>query len=117
MSAWSIDFYTTELGAAPVRQYLDELSPGEFARIARVLLLLEEFGVALRMPHAQKLESSDLWELRVRGNIQHRIFYVAIHGRRLLLLHAFTKKSQRAPVREIRTAEQRLKDYLERFPQ
>ncbi|MBA2453298.1 MAG: type II toxin-antitoxin system RelE/ParE family toxin [Chloroflexia bacterium] len=31
------------------------------------------------------------------------------------LLHAFTKKSQRTPLRELRTGTQRLADYEERF--
>lgn len=115
MDAWELEFYTTARGSAPVREYLASLSKKEEARIARTLVMLERLGTQLGMPQAQKLQGSPLWELRIRGRTQHRVFYVAIHGRRILLLHAFEKKSQRTPLREIQTAEQRLRDYQERI--
>lgn len=39
-----------------------------------------------------------------------RIFYVAIKKDYLLLLHAYKKESQKAPVREIKLAEQRMQE-------
>jgi phage-related protein len=52
-----------------------------------------------------------LWELRAGAG---RIFYVAYTGRRFILLHAYYKKSQKAPPQEIETAQRRLADFLER---
>lgn len=117
MSAWTIDFYESDSGAAPVQEYLETLSKRELARVRNALRLLQDIGTDLGMPHVKKLGSSGLWELRVRGSIDHRIFYVALRGRRMLLLHAITKKQQHIPAREVRTAERRLRDYYERFPQ
>jgi phage-related protein len=37
-----------------------------------------------------------------------------VSGRRFVLLHAFTKKTQKTPAAEIETAKRRMADYLER---
>ncbi|MDI3342086.1 MAG: type II toxin-antitoxin system RelE/ParE family toxin [Sphaerobacter sp.] len=57
----------------------------------------------------------DIWELRITGRIHHRVLYVTVTGRRIVALHAFTKKRMRAPDREIETAERRLADWRERY--
>ena len=55
-----------------------------------------------------------LWELKIRvyGN-QHRTFYVILRGNEMILLHAYLKKTPRAPVREIEIAKQRMKQWKE----
>jgi phage-related protein len=50
-------------------------------------------------------------KIRLRGN-QHRIFYVVIKGSEMILLHAYLKKTQKAPLKEIRLAQQRMKSVL-----
>lgn len=112
---WRVVFYKTSAGASPVEEYIDTLHADDAARIIHRLEILEELGTSMRMPDARKLEDSPLWELRIRGQTAYRVFYVAIEGRRMLVLHAFQKKSQKTPRREIRTAEQRLMDYQGRM--
>lgn len=115
MDAWELEFYETPSGNSPVAEFLNALSEDDAARVTDELELLQDYGVWLRMPHARRLEGSDLWEIRARGRVHHRILYVAISGRRMLLLHGFAKKSEKTPAREIRTAEARLADYRERY--
>jgi phage-related protein len=55
-----------------------------------------------------------LWELRVVGRLQHRILYFAASERRLVLLHAFTKKTSRTSRTEIDIARRRVADHLRR---
>ena len=114
MSDWELVFYETATGNRPVEMFLDELPVADAGRVTRKLELFEALGIRLGMPHARPIAGSDLWELRVRGRTQQRIMYVAITGRRMLLLHGFTKKTQQTPAREIRVAEQRLADHRER---
>lgn len=83
--------------------------------MVRALTMLERLGVQLGMPHARHVVGTGLWELRIRGGTQHRVFYVAVEGQTLLLLHAFSKKTEKTPASEIRTAQRRLADYHERF--
>lgn len=50
-----------------------------------------------------------LWEIKIRSSSgEFRIFYVDFKANTLVLLHAYQKKSQKAPTKEIEIAEQRL---------
>jgi phage-related protein len=51
-----------------------------------------------------------LWELRISRN---RIFYVVLKGDRMVLLHAYKKRGQKAPIREIETALRRMSEVME----
>jgi phage-related protein len=50
-----------------------------------------------------------LWELKASAN---RIFYVLVTGPEVVLLHAYKKQRQKAPVKEIETAERRMEEVL-----
>ena len=53
-----------------------------------------------------------LWEIRIKRNLSHRIFYVVIVKNEMVLLHAYQKKSQKAPKKEIELAKKRMKEIL-----
>ncbi len=110
---WRVEFYRTPNGRAPVEDYFDELSSSEAAKAIRALDLLRTYGTGLGMPHVRLLRGG-LYEFRLRGTREHRVLYVALTHQRFLLLHAFTKKTQRTPPSEITLAEQRYHNYLER---
>ncbi|MCL5959731.1 MAG: type II toxin-antitoxin system RelE/ParE family toxin [Chloroflexi bacterium] len=116
MSEWSLVYYETAKGRCPVQEYLDSLDDREAARILYDLDLLEDMGLALGAPHVRGI-GGKLWELRTAGRTQHRVSYFAASGRRLVLLHAFTKKTQKTPPAEIDTARSRMADYQERMRQ
>jgi phage-related protein len=108
---WKLEFFETARGDRPVAEYLEGLPLEERAKMIRGLDRLAEFGTALTMPEVRRMKGSDLWELRIRGCNHHRVFYVVVIGRQILLLHAFAKRSQRTPKRELQTAETRLREY------
>ena len=114
MANWELVFYETSSGRIPVREFIDSLPEYEAGRVSQALGVLAELGVELTMPRVRRLGGSPIWELRVRGRNQHRVLYVAVADQRMLLLHTFQKKSQATPRREIETAEQRYREYLER---
>lgn len=80
------------------------------ARFLHIAELLESFGpMKVGMPHIRPLESK-LWEIRMKGRVGiARAVYAAVHDRRLLVLHAFVKKTQTTPRAAIDTALERLK--------
>ena len=82
------------------------------ARFVRIAELLEEFGPQrVGLPHIRPLESK-LWEMRMQGRDGiARALYAAIHGRRLLVLHVFVKKTQATPRKAIETALNRLESH------
>ena len=80
------------------------------ADYARLVELLTEHGPALRMPHSRAL-GGGLFELRARGREGlGRGFYCFLRDRRVVILHAFVKKSQATPDRELGIARKRMKE-------
>lgn len=80
------------------------------ARLLRLLQTVENVGLkALRAPHVRHVDGK-LWELRVRavGGIARGI-YVTATGRRVVVLHVFTKKSCKTPRHALATARERMK--------
>jgi len=81
---------------------------------ARFLRLAERIALAglesLRAPHVKHLEGR-LWELRLTGRDGiARALYVTAVGRRVIVLRAFVKKTQKTPRAEIELALRRAKE-------
>ncbi|MDP3298104.1 MAG: type II toxin-antitoxin system RelE/ParE family toxin [Thermodesulfovibrionia bacterium] len=56
-----------------------------------------------------------LFEIRIKDKTNiHRILYFTFTGRKFVLLHGFTKKTEKTPRGEIETALKRMNDYLSR---
>ena len=79
------------------------------ARFLHISELLETFSpMKVGMPHIRPLEGK-LWEMRMQGRDGiARAVYAAVHGRTLLVLHVFVKKTQTTPRAAIATAHKRL---------
>lgn len=103
--------WTVETLNATVDAELAALPAGLRARLLRLMELIEDYGIVrLREPNAKHVEGK-LWELRVKGGEGiARALYVTASGRRLVILHAFVKKSGKTPKRALDTARQRLKE-------
>ena len=81
------------------------------AKFYRITELIQDFGLhKVREPYIKHLQDK-LWEMRVKGRDGiARAIYVTAHEKRLVILHAFIKKSQKTPSRALRLASQRLKE-------
>lgn len=87
-----------------MRDYIESLPEKERAKAKALIDHLSE-KVVLTEPHAKKISGyPGLYELRP-GN--HRLFY-CYHEGVIVLLHAFRKKSDKTPPREIETAYKRM---------
>src|SRR6266852_1091797 len=62
----------------------------------------------LEFPDAKKIDRY-LFEIRVKFDGVYRGFYAYISDNVIVVLHFFRKKSQKTPVKNLRTAEGRLK--------
>jgi phage-related protein len=113
---WSIEYYVADNGKSPAKDFIDSLSAESKAKFIFIADLLAEYGLNVREPYVKPITGSrKLFEIRIkdRQNI-HRVFYFAYTGRKLILLHGFTKKTDKTPSREIEIAEARMKDYTTR---
>jgi len=80
------------------------------ADYAKLIELLIEHGPDLRLPHSRAF-GDGLFELRPRGRSGiGRAFYCFVMNKRIVVLHAFIKKSQQTPERELNLARKRLKE-------
>jgi len=71
---------------------------------------LENNGPFLKPPYTKKLQAN-LYELRISGKIAVRILYTIVNNE-FYLIHAFKKKKQKTPAKELKTAIDRLKQII-----
>ncbi len=102
--------YTIEYFHPRVKTEIENWPDGILADYAKIVELLMEFGPNLRMPHSRAL-GSGLFELRPKGREGiGRAFYCYVIGQRVLILHAFIKKTQDTPEQELRIVRKRMKE-------
>jgi len=85
-----------------IEKFLKSLEPPTIAKTLRTLDLLEKFGNKLGMPHSKNI-ATGIFELRIRGKQEVRIFY-CFHRNTIFLLQGFIKKSQKTPKKELELA-------------
>lgn len=104
---WNIIFFKNQSGKEIVKDSIRSLERTTMSKVARFLNLLRHEGPFLAMPYSKKI-TSKIFELRIHGKQEMRIFYT-FQDDCVYILHIFQKKSQKTPLKEIRTAEFRLK--------
>lgn len=90
-----------------VDEFIKSLDITSGTKVARMLNLLEQFGPILGMPYSRSL-GNKLFELRIRGQQEVRIFYTFYRGK-AFLLHGFIKKTQKTPLKELEKAQTKLR--------
>jgi phage-related protein len=102
---WRVIFYSTAFQGE-----LLQLPAGFVARFLRYAERMELYGLDLGMPHTRAM-GGGLFELRLKAAEGiARVFYCALIGRRIVMLHQFIKKSEKTPRREIEIARKRMKE-------
>lgn len=97
-----IYLYETKRREKPVESFIKKLNTETIAKAMHTINLLEKHGYKLGLPHSKRL-ANDLYELRIRGKEEVRILY-SFKSKSIYLLHAFRKKSQKTPKKEIKIA-------------
>ena len=88
-----------EFALDEVYNFLLSFDDDTVAKILDDLEILDEVGHLLRPPKS-KMVVKDLYELRVLGNLSIRIFYT-FYKNKIFVVHAFVKKTQKTPKKEI----------------
>lgn len=103
---WKVQFFKSARGEKLIEIYISTLPSRSRAKIIRLIDLLEKRGSLVKMPYVKKV-TNNISELRARGKIEVRLFFT-IKGRVIYILHGFTKKTQKIPIKEIKIALKRL---------
>jgi len=97
---WRIITYETSRGEKPVDEFIKKQRPQARSKIVHTVRLLRQYGNMLGMPHSKAL-GKGLYELRIRGREELRIFYCFTQKKTIYLLHAFKKQKQHVPQKEL----------------
>lgn len=102
---WEIVYYNEK-----VREEIDTLPVGIRASYARITEMMIEFGPNLPMPYVRPMKTG-LFEIRAGGKEGiGRVFYCTIKSKKIIILHSFIKKTQKAPTKELNIARKRQKE-------
>ena len=91
-------------GHVPALDYLEGLPASEKKRIAAVIELVAQDGPPRDGVRSKHVEGEPFWEFRAAAQ---RVFWCYGPGRRIVLLHGYTKKSARIPRVELSSARER----------
>ena len=102
-------FYRNDNGKEPVRDWLQELEAEDRRKLGKDIATVE-YGWPVGMPLCRSL-GGGLWEVRssLSSSKIARVIFCIAHGR-MILLHAFIKKSQKTPAGDLKIAQERQKE-------
>jgi len=102
---WTITYYSDAL-----QEEVLALQAGLLGRYLRYTDRMEIYGPDLGMPHTRAM-GNGLFELRLKASEGiARVFYCTMIGKKIVILHQFTKKTQKTPPKELALARQRMKE-------
>jgi phage-related protein len=106
MDAWRVEVLDERVAAEIAALPVDVR-----AKLAHIEEMMAALGPQrMREPHVKPL-GDRLWEMRMSGRDGiARAIYVLATGRRIVILHAFIKKTQKTPAAAIRLALKRAKE-------
>ncbi len=101
----TVFFFATESGREPVREWFKEQSESD-KRTIGIDIMTVQFSWPLGYPLIEKIDP-DLWEIRITiSKGIARVLFTVIEDK-ILLLHAFIKKTQKIPADELKLARKR----------
>ena len=115
---FTVEFYETETGKCPVREFLDELKasdPHDFAAVVAGLAKLRSRQYQ-REPLSKAL-GDGLFELRHVGKLNTRVLWFFMKNRRIVALQGIRNKGRAIPSRDLNTARERMHDWRKRAEQ
>ena len=105
--------WIVEILNATVSREITSLPDDMHARFLRLADRIEQVGLeSLGEPHVKHLEGK-LWEMRLTGRDGiSRVLYVTATGKRVVVVRAFVKKTQKTPRTEIELALRRAEEIV-----
>ncbi|AFT97440.1 hypothetical protein CGH11_12855 [Vibrio parahaemolyticus] len=101
---WNIDFYKG------VEDNILDMPPKIQARMLKLLELMEKHGANLGPPHTESM-GDGLFEIRAKAKEGiGRSLFCYLDGPNIHILHAFVKKSQKTPKKDLDLAKDRMKE-------
>ena len=107
MGRYRVWLYRDMDNSSPVEDSFNKLSRAQEAKVGRQILHLSEYGISIHNKSLRKLTGTPLWEVRILGKDNIRLF-CADTKQGIVILHIFTKKSQKTRTSDISMTMKRL---------
>ena len=108
-----IDFFRSRSGVCPVEDFLDSLSGKQAQKMVWVMQLVEDLEKVPKQYFKKLVGTDDIWEIRAQlGSDIFRVLGFFDTSARFIATHGFQKKTQKTPTQEIKMAEKRKMEYL-----
>ena len=105
-------FFETASKRSPITEFIDEQGKIDQAAILAVFGEIEQNGFDAKGAVFKHLEGK-LWEIKIRcPSGGYRFIYATVDRNRMLILHAFKKKTQKTPIKDLNLAKKRLKEII-----
>ena len=102
---WQITYYSED-----VRKVIDSWPVGIRAVYAKLTERIKLYGPNLGMPFTRPM-GNGLFEIRARGKEGiGRAFFCTTVGNKIIVLHAFIKKTKKTPQKELKIAHRRFRE-------
>ena len=98
-----------------LEKWLETIPADIKAKVLRIVDMLVIFGPHnVREPYVKHVEGQrKLFEIRAKGKDGiARVFYCTISGQKIILLHGFTKKTDKTPKKETDIAVERMQEVI-----
>jgi len=104
-------YYKKSNGRKPVNEFINGLPETSQARIVKTIELLEDYGLAIGMPHLKPLKGvRSGWELRVKADDHFYRFGFRIIQGTPIIVHGFVKKTNRIDAKDLAIIKKRFKE-------
>ena len=112
MKKFKVEFYDTETGRQPAKEFLLSLDKKMRAKMLHMISILQDNGNELREPYSKHL-SDGIFELRAKvGSDITRVLYFFYVDRQIILTNGFIKKTMKTHPKETVLAKKYRADYL-----
>ena len=110
---YKVKFYrNSKNNGSLIEKYIDNLNIKERTKVYKYIEVLRTNRGVLDEPYSRHIKDK-IRELRiVFSSKRYRIFYFTFINKNIVLLHAFLKKTQKTPVKEIKIAEENYIDVI-----
>lgn len=109
---FQVEFYFTESGRMPARDYLEDTPLEIKAKLAALVAYIAECGRFFDITKFRMVDSSEkIYEFKPLG---HRFFNFFYDGGKIIITNGYVKKSQRVSDKDLERAKGLKRDYIDR---
>jgi len=111
---YKVGFYRGSDGKSPIASFISSTEKPLQVKINRQIAYLQRFGLTSANPSLKKLTGTPLWEVRILGRDSTRIICAAMVKNEILIVHIFTKKSNKTRSKDLNISLKRYKEALDK---